>query len=86
MTTFVQHTGLVSCQLVGGKVQFKLGQCSAQVVHSHDDQLVSIYFRGLVDLKAIEVLRQATALAVNSQPSAVPGPIRHAAKSVADLF
>ena len=71
MTTFAQHTGLVSCQLVGGKMQFKLAQCSAKVVHSHADQLVSIYFRGLVDLQAIEVLRQATALAVNRTASQV---------------
>lgn len=71
MTTFAQHTGLVSCQLVGGQVQFKLAQCSAKVVHSHDDQLVSIYFRGLVDLQAIEVLRQVTARVVNRTASQV---------------
>ena len=59
----------MSCQLVRAHLLFKLEPCSARVVYSHSNKLVSIYFRGLVDLNAIEVLRQATALAVNQAVS-----------------
>ncbi len=71
MTTSAQHTGLVACKLTDGHWHFRLARCSARVVHSHENQLASIHFRGLVDLDAIETLRQATAVAINQSANQV---------------